>query len=886
VAIYHLSTKPISRGKGQNVVACAAYRSGEKLMDERCDKVHDYTKKQDVAHSEILTPDTAPAWMKEREQLWNHVEKIENRKDARLAREVQVSLPRELRLEQNKELLRDFVKHTFVDRGMVADMAIHMDKASDGQLQPHAHILLTTREVTDTGFGYKVPLWNSKKELMKWREAWSEHGNKHLALNGHDMQIDHRSYKDQGIDLVPQTKIGPVSKFNHMAAYEDHQRIARENGERLLEKPEIIFDVLIRQQSTFTHHDIARLVNRYTVDQEQFQAVYEKVKSSPQLVSLGTDDKNRERFTTRDTLTLESKMVDDARELASQSNHLVRSGVNQEKIINAHGLLNEQKEVLNYAVSGGDLVGVIGYAGTGKSRLLGAVKEVYEASGYRVVGATLSGIAAENLEVASGIESRTLASRFHYWGKGEELLSSRDVLIIDEAGMVGSRQMADVLAQVKTQGAKVILVGDPEQLQAIEAGAAFRAVIEHTSHVELTEIWRQKEEWQKQATIQFATQKTGEAIAQYAARDCVHEFATQDEAKRSIIDAWNDVRISSTDKSQIMLAYTRKDVLELNQMARSLRQSLGELNDGHAIQTERGERQLSSGDRIYFLKNDRDLGVKNGTLGTVLDINDKTLSVQVDKEGVNRPHTVAFSTERYNHLDYGYAATIHKAQGVTVDRTYVLASSYLDRHACYVAMSRHRDGAELFWSKDVFPEYDKMVEGLSRERAKDITLDYSHDAVKAEFARYRGMDGLWDSFSLSNELAVKDLTNAMRGVDRDRDNKAIDDFFKLTDADLKQLDQMEKRMNFGYEGLDEFKQSFYNDHPDLACQAVQSLDDYFSEKKSPIKTEQKHIDRIDKSADYPFDKEQPYKMEMDKIENKTEKTISREDKGIELEIEF
>ena len=86
MAIYHLSTKPISRGKGQSAVACAAYRSAEKLMDERCDKVHDYTKKQDVAHSEILTPDISPEWMTNREKLWNHVEKIENRKDARLAR--------------------------------------------------------------------------------------------------------------------------------------------------------------------------------------------------------------------------------------------------------------------------------------------------------------------------------------------------------------------------------------------------------------------------------------------------------------------------------------------------------------------------------------------------------------------------------------------------------------------------------------------------------------------------------------------------------------------------------------------------------------------------------------------------------------------------------
>src|SRR5262249_16983567 len=151
---------------------------------------------------------------------------------------------------------------------------------------------------------------------------------------------------------------------------------------------------------------------------------------------------------------------------------------------------------------------VIGFAGTGKSRLLGAAREVWEASGYRVLGATLSGIAAENLEGSSGIASRTLASRLLAWEQGRELLTSKDILMIDEAGMIGTRQMAEILDEAGKHGAKIALVGDLEQLQAIEAGAAFRGVIKETGYVELTEIWRQKEAWQREATVQFATQKT------------------------------------------------------------------------------------------------------------------------------------------------------------------------------------------------------------------------------------------------------------------------------------------------------------------------------------------------------------------------------------------
>ena len=175
-----------------------------------------------------------------------------------------------------------------------------------------------------------------------------------------------------------------------------------------------------------------------------------------------------------------------------------------------------------------------------------------------------------------------------------------------------------------------------------------------------------------------------------------------------------------------MLAYNRDDVLELNQMARSLRHQQGELGQDVAFQTERGSRAFAERDRVYFLKNDRSLGVMNGTLGTIEAIKDGAVTVRLDNDGRSSDSArhVNLTMERYNHLDYGYAATIHKAQGVTVDRSYVLASKYLDAQSTYVAMSRHRESADLFYGKDVFLSKDDLVKTLSRERTKDVTLDY------------------------------------------------------------------------------------------------------------------------------------------------------------------
>ena len=375
----------------------------------------------------------------------------------------------------------------------------------------------------------------------------------------------------------------------------------------------------------------------------------------------------------------------------------------------------------------GDLKCVVGFAGTGKSYLLGAAKSAWEAEGYRVHGVTLSGIAAENLEASSGIDSRTFASRCYYWDKGEQPLTSKDILVVDEAGMLSSRQMARIMDEAHKGGAKVVLVGDPQQLQAIEAGAAFRAISEQVHYVELTDIRRQHDVWQQHATKELATGKTTDAINRYDQHSHVHAYETKVAAKAALVEVWNDARLSDPDKSQIMLAYNRDDVRDLNQLARALRSQQAELGKEMSFQTERGERSFAERDRVYFLKNDKSLGVMNGTLGTIETIKDGALTIRLDNDkpsSVDAAKRVSVTMERYNHLDHGYAATVHKAQGVTVDRSYVLASQYLDAHSTYVAMSRHRESADLFYGRDVFLTKNDLIETLSRERGKDVTLDY------------------------------------------------------------------------------------------------------------------------------------------------------------------
>jgi hypothetical protein len=212
MAQYHFAAALVCRSRCQSAVAAAAYRAGIAIRDERIGKTFDYTRRRGVLHTDIHTPDYVLDWMRERARLWNAIEKSEKRRDSQIARSIDIALPHELTLQQNIELVRDFVRDVFVSRGMIADVAIHGPGRKGDIRNVHVHILLTTREITPSGFGRKERDWNDKQELKEWRKAWADHANRILEREGFEERIDHRSLSDQGIDRVPTTHVGPSAK--------------------------------------------------------------------------------------------------------------------------------------------------------------------------------------------------------------------------------------------------------------------------------------------------------------------------------------------------------------------------------------------------------------------------------------------------------------------------------------------------------------------------------------------------------------------------------------------------------------------------------------------------------------------------------------------------
>lgn len=736
MAIVHFSVSIVSRGDGRSAVLSAAYRHCAKMDFEREARSVDYSRKEGLLHEEFLLPADAPEWARmliadrsvagATEAFWNRVEAFEKRSDAQLAKDLTAALPIELTAEQNIAFVRDFVERHILSKGMVANWVYH-----DNPGNPHIHLMTTLRPLTEEGFGAKkvavlgedgqplrtksgkivYELWaGGTDDFNAFRDAWFERMNHHLALNGINLRVDGRSYEKQGIELVPTIHLGVGAKAIERKAEEDgrkaelerlelQQERREENARRIEANPALVLDLITREKSVFDERDVARVLHRYIDDAGLFRDLMARVLQDPQVlrlererISLATGIREPSKYTTHELIRIEAGMASRAVWLSRRSSHGVGNRFLAATFERHDRLSQEQRSAIEHVAGGARIAAVVGRAGAGKTTMMKAAREAWEAAGYRVVGGALAGKAAEGLEKEAGIASRTLSSWELRWEKERDRLDEKTVFVLDEAGMVSSRQMATFVKAVTEAGAKLVLVGDPDQLQPIEAGAAFRAIVDRIGYAELGFIFRQREEWMRSASMDLARGRVGAALKAYDNADLIRSEWTRDEAVRSLIDDWNAEYDPA--RTSLILAHRRVDVRTLNELAREKLVERGIVGDGFAFRTEDGTRCFAAGDRIVFLKNEGSLGVKNGLLATVVEAAPGRIVAAVG-EGEERRQIVV-EQRFYANVDHGYATTVHKSQGATVDNVKVLASGTLDRHLTYVALTRHRDAMQLY----------------------------------------------------------------------------------------------------------------------------------------------------------------------------------------------
>ena len=537
------------------------------------------------------------------------------------------------------------------------------------------------------------------------------------------------------------------------------------------EEPQSIYDRLTRTESTFTECDLwaaaAIEMQHQGKGLDAIRTRVDELLAGGEIVRLRSQT-GEMRFTTRDMLETERSMAETAKRLQASTAHQVESATVDKALDDfaaAKGFslsAEQQAAVRHIASTSGSISLVRGAAGAGKSTMAEAARMAWEAEGFKVRGAALAGKAAQGLEDGSHIKSQTLHSLLYEIesGKPEMQLNSKTILVVDEAGMVGSRMMSQLLQHIEAAGAKLVMVGDEAQIQAVDAGGAFKAIQKITGCATLLEIRRQKEAWAREAVEEFSRGEAAQALEKFIDRDLVKIAETKIDAMRNVVDAWHEGRDPSRPGEAVMLASTRADVHTLNQLARAQLKADGDLSGMEFKVTNHNGQKLEfqEGDRLLFRKNSTALDVKNGTLGSIEQIRVEASGEYKFTVKLDNGKTVEFSpnaqNDAYDAIEHGYALTVHKSQGITVDKAFVLVGgSMQDRETTYVQMSRVRFDSQIFFTQSQVEEaadrfldeplqravtledLKHVIQQMEQSRQKDTTLDYTEEPVTIEEAK-------------------------------------------------------------------------------------------------------------------------------------------------------
>ena len=447
--------------------------------------------------------------------------------------------------------------------------------------------------------------------------------------------------------------------------------------------------------------------------------------STKGLRSLGSDQ-TTEYFTATRTLEEESRVFAEARALSARKRAI--SDKHVQSALRAHKKLSEeQSAAVRQLVHGADITCLTGYAGTGKTYALSAVRQSFESAGYRVVGtATAARAAGELMRGAKIRDCRSVAScvwhlepslreRFKHFCRGLKYgkqtppvrFDKKTVLVVDEASMVGTRELRKLLQHARRAGARVILSGDPQQLPAIQSAAPFRRLSCELGSAKLQTIIRQNAEWEREAIQGLAEGEVEGYFREAAAKGRITIGSDKDAAREELLLEWRMKRTKRL-KHTLVLAATNRDRNLLNEELQSIRYAEGELATHRSVRVK-GKRFFQH-DRVVCLKNNRREGYCNGELGTVeaFQFGIKglcaivSLDRKVEKPGLWRGRQAPVRVKvPMEHLDLGYALTTHKAQGTTVERAFVLGGrALLSRALAYVQVSRAKEFTRLYFADE------------------------------------------------------------------------------------------------------------------------------------------------------------------------------------------
>ncbi len=548
-----------------------------------------------------------------------------------------------------------------------------------------------------------------------WRARAAEHGLGHSEITG---------LVDRADRAVP----APAAELGDRLA----GREGLTRGRSIFERRHVVADLAAGVPAGVRYRDLEAAARGF-LERADVELVEPAEQTGRRALAVG------DRYSTRELLDLERSMI----ERAQRGIHADVARVDQETVdqvlASRPELAGEQADMVRWLTTSGRRVDVVRAGpGTGKTHALDAARAAWQGAGLQVLGTALSARAAGELEAQSGIRSATIAQLRADAQRGHGLPTGC-VLVVDEAGMVGTRDLEALVRGAERGDSKLVLVGDTRQLPEIEAGGALRSLAERLGAAELHHIRRQQEPWDREAIQAFHRGDHDRWLGAQIEHGRVTVSATAPQAQRAVVDGWLADTQQRGMEATIMLADRRESVRDLNRLARDRLREHGQLGQR---ELHAAGRAFAEGERVLALRNHRGLGLRNGDRATVMEVSDdRTLTVRLDR-GNQRDVCIPTDYLEAGHLDHGYAATVHKTQGATIDTVHYLGSDRSSQEAALVAGSRHRHDFRLYVvdadlpspstrDRRAHPRWRQELERrLGRSRAKELAVDVQQRASR------------------------------------------------------------------------------------------------------------------------------------------------------------
>jgi Ti-type conjugative transfer relaxase TraA len=475
-----------------------------------------------------------------------------------------------------------------------------------------------------------------------------------------------------------------------------------------------IVDLMTQQRATFRERDLDRVLFKQVKDSDERGAFVKEILTRPEIVSLSdVKDGPVTRYTTKSVLEAERQVLRASDGLAADKRHEVDEKT-RAKVLGAKefdGISREQARAFRQATGPEGIAIIDGQAGTGKSFSMAAIRKAYEAQGDRVIGLAPTNAVAQDMGRDGFARATTIHSELFAVKNGRTKWNSRTVLMVDEAAMIDTKLMAQITTFANQAKAKLILVGDDRQLSSIDRGGMFAVLKDRHGAAELSEVRRQSRNDDRRAAELMAEGNFHDALARYDEKGGIKWTRTQEEAQAALVRKWAADTKADPSKTRFVFAYTNDDVSKINFAIRKVRRERGELGEDHVFATGRGQEAYAAGDRLQIIGTDKQRGLLNGHAGTIAKIEDTTIHLQLDGRA---GRMVAFDAEEFTQFRHGYAGTIYKGQGRTLDQTYLYHSEHWRSAASYVALTRHRDKAEVFVARNTAPNLKELARQMAR----------------------------------------------------------------------------------------------------------------------------------------------------------------------------